>query len=759
MNTKMKMMLVGLLAVVASEVFAAPDWWSWDDGYARAFSASDIDFEYHGDWFSVPILLVPNGAEGGPFLARGDSRIEYEIPRCPFARGGYEFTGWKLFNGCYIPRFDGGTITSCNLPSGETYEWWDFGYLGEYLPGESIGKLCGGVVVLVAQWRETQVAPKYRLTVSVDPNGKGGSVSGSGTYAPGTTVTLKATPKKGYYFSEWEFLGTVDASINSWDLIKGENGMFQKPSIKVKMPKGATKIAARFVKADKDYVRIKCEFGSPWYPTGKGDVDIVQIFSAALIKSVKVVSLPKGVSFKKYDYSEYYFMVANAAQLSPGKKYTAKIVAVSTTGKSKTLTLSIRGPNRTAAVDKGVLKLDTYYDGYRGGYRLRAGTKFNWADLGISAAEGWKITKVTGLPGVKWDVAKQKMVGVPSKKGTYTVMFTVAKGQTSYTASATFKVLALPLAATGTFNGFVTWTYGSHDTGDTSDSLESYYVGAENPQLDPYSLNVKVTVSSAGKISAKVGNQSFAGTGLTFVSNGVYKATLRKSNKITSGEFKGCTESWWCAFEIDTAARWDAIQLKGVYWSLGNNCSCGVAAPGFLTAQRNPFGKDAKKKYFNKTAGAIATKFSKHGTMKTYCIKVGTGVYDLAGMACAGGYKLPLSFKISTAGKVTVTGKIGNLAVSGTTTLKIAPSTWEGSPWSPYDTKYDEETGEYRREYTGALAYQADFCLTVAWKDVHIHVEFNPMNMDCRHGWATVDYHTWDEYYDRGDSNDGDGAP
>lgn len=753
MNMKMKMMVVGLLAAFASAVFATPDWRSWNDGYARSFSSSDIVLEYHGDWFNVPILLVANEAEGGPLLARGDSRTECEIPHCPFTRDGYEFTGWKLFDACRVPGIDSGTITSCVLPSGETYEW-DYGYVGVCLPGENIGKPCG-VMVLVAQWRKTQETPKYRLTVSVDPNGKGGSVSGSGTYAPGTTVTLKATPKKGYYFSEWEVLGTVDASIKPWHLIKRETGMFQKPSIKVKMPRGATKIAARFVKADKDYIRMRCEFESPWYSCGKGDVDLVQISSAALLRSVRAVSLPKGVSFKKSDYFEYYFRITNAAQLSPGKKYTAKIVAVSTTGKSKTLTLSIRGPNRTTAVDKGVLKLDTYYDGDTGGYRLRAGTKFNWADLGISAAEGWKITKVTGLPGVKWDVAKQMMVGVPSKKGTYTVMFTVTKGQTSYTASATFKVSALlPSAATGTFNGFVTWTYDRRDTDDQPfDNPESYYVGTENLQLDSYSLNVKVTVSSAGKISAKVGDQSFSGTGLTFVSNGVYKATLRKSKKITSGEFKGCTQSWLCAFEIDTAAGWDAMQMKGVYWSLGYNCAPSMGAPGFFTAQRNPFGKNAKNEYLNKTAGKIATKFSKHGTMKTYSGKIGAGVYDLFGLACGEGNKTPLSFKISTAGKVTVTGKVGNLAVSGTTTLKIAPSTWEASPWSPYDTKYDEKTGEYLREYTGKLAYQADFCLTAASEDVHIHVEFNPIQMDCRHGWATVGYHTWDEYYDNGDSS------
>lgn len=402
-----------------------------------------------------------------------------------------------------------------------------------------------------------------------------------------------------------------------------------------------------------------------------------------------------------------------------------------------------------------MLELDTSFDGYS----LRAGTKFSWSDLGIYAAEGWKITKVTGLPpGLKWNADKQKMTGVPAKKGTYTVMFTVTRGKTSYTASATFKVLALPAAAAGTFTGFATSTYDFLPAwGAPADGTpEPYYANKTNAQLDSVSKSATITVSSTGKISAKVGGVSFAGTGLTFVSNGIYRASLKRSQKITTGSFKGCTQSWQCEFEIDAAAAWDTMQLRGVYWPLGHNCAASMGGPMFLVAQRNPFGKNSKKKYVNASAGKIATKLSKYGTMKTACFSVGTGVYDLFGPACgvSDGRKFPLSFKVDTAGKVTVAGKVGSLAVSGSTTLKIARSVWSMSPWSPYEyVGIDEVTGDALHEDTDRKSYQADFCLTAAKKAVRAHVEFSPTNAGCRHGWVTVGDHSWDEYYDNNDED------
>ena len=46
----------------------------------------------------------------------------------------------------------------------------------------------------------TQIVKQYTLTASA---GDGGSVTGGGTFASGTQVSLTATPTSGYSFSGW----------------------------------------------------------------------------------------------------------------------------------------------------------------------------------------------------------------------------------------------------------------------------------------------------------------------------------------------------------------------------------------------------------------------------------------------------------------------------------------------------------------------------------------------------------------------------
>ena len=46
----------------------------------------------------------------------------------------------------------------------------------------------------------TQIVKQYALTATA---GEGGSVTGGGTFASGTQVSLTATPSSGYSFSGW----------------------------------------------------------------------------------------------------------------------------------------------------------------------------------------------------------------------------------------------------------------------------------------------------------------------------------------------------------------------------------------------------------------------------------------------------------------------------------------------------------------------------------------------------------------------------
>lgn len=65
------------------------------------------------------------------------------------------------------------------------------------------------VVYLTGAWSSDdnpeeadQVGGKVKITVNADPT-EGGTVTGGGSYAPGTVVTLTATAKSGYNFSKW----------------------------------------------------------------------------------------------------------------------------------------------------------------------------------------------------------------------------------------------------------------------------------------------------------------------------------------------------------------------------------------------------------------------------------------------------------------------------------------------------------------------------------------------------------------------------
>ena len=596
---------------------------------------------------------------------------------------------------------------------------------------------------------------KYQLIVKVAEGSEGqGTVSGSGYYLPGEIVTLKATPKKGYFFSEWTWKDPEDPlGGENWSMdfilnVKNE----QNQSVQIKMPGETTTVVANFITASEDWLDFY--FSPDVCLEGNEYSGVIEFQSGTRITSLKASGQPSGilVSIVRHSCHSGEVRISNANRLVAGRTYTMSITMKNVSGKTLTRKIRIHAPNKKTAVQKGVLELDT--SGY--GYWFTAGVKFNWEDLGISVKSGWKITKVTGLPsGMKWNGAKQRITGVPAKKGHYTVMFTVSKGKTSYQASATFWVMALPSGVAGTYNGFATYDYDVIEDGDDKPVVSQYRLGNDeyamtmvNARLDSYSSNAKITVTSAGKVTAKIGGMTFTGTGLTYVSDGKYRVSLKKSQKITSGTWKGCTKSWMCEFEIDSWASWDSLQLNGVYQALGHNCAPSISAPAFLVAQRNPYGKNSKKKYVNAAAGKIASRLAKYGSMKTKCGMEGTGVYGLVGPICGEFLKSSaLFFKVNSAGVVSVSGKIGRLAVAGSSVLRVAPTTWEGSAWPPYEIgDYDEELGDYRCEWTGQTCLEADFCLTVSKKPVRIHIEFNPENGMCRHGWATVGRYRWDEY-------------
>jgi uncharacterized repeat protein (TIGR02543 family) len=70
---------------------------------------------------------------------------------------------------------------------------------------------------LVANFTQT-----YKISVSASPS-TGGTVSGGGTYVSGASVTVKATAKTGYTFTNWTESGSVVSTSASYNFTATAN--------------------------------------------------------------------------------------------------------------------------------------------------------------------------------------------------------------------------------------------------------------------------------------------------------------------------------------------------------------------------------------------------------------------------------------------------------------------------------------------------------------------------------------------------------
>ena len=82
-------------------------------GYVRSFSVGDIrTTELGGNSYKDPIVLDANSGQGGPllqywvndedFYRQNGYWEKYVLPSCPFTREGYIFSGWKVYDACYV---------------------------------------------------------------------------------------------------------------------------------------------------------------------------------------------------------------------------------------------------------------------------------------------------------------------------------------------------------------------------------------------------------------------------------------------------------------------------------------------------------------------------------------------------------------------------------------------------------------------------------------------------------------------------------
>ena len=493
-------------------------------------------------------------------------------------------------------------------------------------------------------WYAHWTVRKYKVSAAVSAK-VAGTVSGAGSKAYKSKVTLKASPKKGYVFVRW--VNLADEGTPWPSALK-----CRQPSVSFTMGAGSVSVGAVFAKASADAAPVVSLAPSDvWYVEDDPGREIAVVADSLSCPTVKVSGQPAGIGLVRVAGTddEYVLKVTDASKVKPGV-YTAKVTAKNRAGRSAAKSVRIVAPNTSAAVANGLIAgLET---STLAPYAVDGGMKTRWtlADLGVEVfvTNGWKLVSVTGLPtGLSWNGTA--IVGTASKVGLYTVTFKMqrkvgsgkkAKTYTS-TASATFSVDALlPASLAGTYNGFAN--------------------ADDPPSVDGGASAVKVTVTAAGKITANIGGVTLSGSGFDGVSAGVYAVALRKTQKITKGSLKGKTKVWEAYLEIDANAAWNAKQLVGWHTAYTSGMPS-MAAPAHIVAQRNAFGADEDAK-------AVASAVSGVVKFTPNAVAGEAWAYELA----PGGTALSVTAKPN--GTLTLAGKVGSAKVSGTATLEASES-------------------------------------------------------------------------------------
>ncbi len=265
------------------------------------------------------------------------------------------------------------------------------------------------------------------------------------------------------------------------------------------------------------------------------------------------------------------------------------------------------------------------------------------------AKSGASSVTATGLPpGLKY--SKGVISGVPTKTGTYTVKLTF-KNALGWSKTFTMKmqVKALPAFARGTFNG---WSF------DADNYIER---------------KVTVSVTTAGKITAKVGTLSFSRTGWTVDDNGRYCANLLTTRTVGKGK-KAKKYTDVLTLTLDPEAPWTEDQLTGKVATFNGTVKLAdalVALNGgetalvpsnadiFVSARRNPFGDNADAK-------ALAAELAAFGTQT---LTDGQGVV--------------WNLKVSTSGVATIARTTGT-GKNKKTISATAVVAWNGGDYGPY---------------------------------------------------------------------------
>ncbi len=423
---------------------------------------------------------------------------------------------------------------------------------------------------IYARWTKN----KFKVVVKTEGTGAK-TVKGGGTYAWGTKVKLSATPKSGYVFKCW--VAQNSASENAFP--NYSKASRKKATATVTVPKDSgLAYKAYFVKKSSDGMSLDVLPSATLYAEdGAGSAAIVDAASLSY-PTVKTSKLPAGVKFSLVAFDNTYKLVITDPDKIPAGKNVIKITATNRSGKKDSKNVVVWGKNKTQAIDNNALYVTEGLSA-KAPKEIYTGVKYKLADWGVSTAMGWKVTKIAGLPsGITWDAKNQTLKGYTKKTGMYNFTFTVAKGKTKYTATATFQVKALPAKAQGTFRGYA----GEHN------EFGTFFNGN--------SRRVTVSVTKDGKVSAKVGSLSLSCTGLTYdPSSGRFMASMKSTSKTNK---KNVTRIRSLGLEIDPAAAYSENSLDGRYYEYtqtktSHGISQNLIVDYDIEGRKNVFGRDA----------------------------------------------------------------------------------------------------------------------------------------------------------------------
>lgn len=557
-----------------------------------------------------------------------------------------------------------------------------------------------GRVAKSQAWLTIQDAGSIYLPLAVAEGSAGrGTLSGGGVKRIGSTVKFAATVKKGrakYVFGGW--YEDAGCTVPATNLVASGEWRGAPLSFQLMRDFPYRGLYGRFVSAAEDAISFdQTEYELNLARTGGAmllPVCTVSVASSSL-PTVTARGVPAGL---KFNGRKLY--ATDLSKVPPGR-HIVTLKAVNLSGKTATAKVYVTAPNLTDAVDAGLLSgLDTSETGYAFSTGMK--TSFDLQeDLGIEVAPGWTLA-VTGLP-TGWTYKNGKISGVASVSGPITVTFTVKRGSTARKATATFRMAALPASLVGSYNGFLSYDWDERNDGDLEDPLNITNVVENNSYWyergdRPAPAPVKVSVSKDGKVSVRIGTLSFNTTGFSSEEDGVYRVTLGKQEKITSGCGKGGVLERGLNLAIDTRVAWDGLQLKGYYLFV---TPCTPGYPGVVVAQRNPYSRTSGGDFVNSEAGEVAKTFASRGA--GFDIEKKSSTQYLLSCEChrPGPYSSDLKVRVSKTGDVvTLSGKIAGKKVSGTAVLEVTPK------W------YDEE-GEWTRWCYARFLFKPDAKTTI----------------------------------------------